>query len=343
MQGWKSTVRSRFFTTKELVIYSFIFLGACLLLYPKDKLDRYILIPERKNLELSIIYTRNLLRIWDAPAFRVHLLENLIQVGMMRDAEEEAKKLIGTPYEDRAYFALYRIEKSRYFARESSSTDLMQEYLVSTMEASKDKGLILEVHKEAILMNLPSVAMTSAERLYRLEGDISWLRKAYSYAVGLGDVQRALPYAIELYKKDIKEREKYLREMSYMLARSGEGRLLLEKHREAMGKSLYIEVLTRMEPKMLTPTQAERLVEDYLKLFMASKGYEARKRLFKSIVQMYLWREDYTGAKAFMARHYGEFIKDKETALFILKSAIATGDNHFALEVALKVKEEFIK
>lgn len=343
MQSLKPAVRTKFFTLRELVIYTFIFLGVCLLLYPKNRIERYILFPEQKNLELSLIYARNILKVWDVPAVRLHLVENLIQAGMVKDAEEEVRKLVGTSYEDRAYFALYKIEKFRYFAKESSRTDLMQEYLTKALNVSKDKRLILDIYKEAVLMNMPYTAMASAKELYRIEGDISWLREAYRYAIGLGDVERALSYAIELYRKDVEQREKYINDMSYMLAKSEEGKLLLEKYRNVMGESLYIEVLIRMRPDVFTSAQVEKLMEDYMKLFMNARSYEERKKLFKSIVHMYLWKKDYAGVKSFIAKYYREFIRDKEMSLFILRSALATGDNLFAREVAQRIKEEFVR
>lgn len=343
MQSWKPSVRSKFFTVRELILYSIVFIGVCIIIYPGRKIERYILTPERRNIELSIIYTRNILRIWDNPVLRVHLVDNLIQAGMLEDAEEEARKLMGTPYEDRAYFALYKIEKFRYFAKGSSRIDLMQEYLTKALRASKDKKFILEIYKEAVLMNIPYVAMVSAEELYKLEEDIFWLREAYRYAVGLGHIERALNYAIELYKKDIKQREKYKQDLAYMLLNSKEGKLLLEKYKDIMGESLYAEILIRMEPRMVTSAQMENLLEKYMELFMTTKDYNERRKLFINIVQMYLWKGDYEGAKAFIDKYYGEFINDKEMALFILKSALATGDTFFAQKIAQNIKEKFVR
>lgn len=343
MQAWKPVAKSRFFSVRELVIYFFIFLGVCLLVYPKARIERYISLPESRNLDLSIIYARNLLRASDLPVFRVYLVESLIQAGMIKGAEEETTRLLGTTYEDRGYFALYKMEKSRYFAGRSSGTDLMQDYLIKALRASEDKELILEIYREAVLMNLPYVAMLSSEKLYRLEENISWLKEAYKYALGLGNTEMALKYAIELYKKDVNQREKYKEDMAYLLLKSEEGKLLLEKYKAMMGELLYAEVLARIEPSMLTPVQVGEVMEEYMKLFMTTQDYEERKQLFMKIVQMYLWKENYAGAKAFIAKHYGPFIRDKEVALFILKSALAIGDTFFTQRMALEVKKVFIR
>lgn len=343
MLEWKPTVKSKFFTNREILIYLFLFVGVCVLLFPKERLKTYVLVPERVNLELSIIYAKNILKTQEDPLFRLHLVDSLIQAGRLEEAEREAKKLIGTQYTQRAYLALFKIEKIRYFSGKMSNKNLLQEYLLSALESTKEKELLIEIRKEALSMDLPEVVMISTERLYMLDRNVNWLKEAYNYAIALGKTEKALIYAFELYKSDPRGREQYINDIVYLLKKEPSGQQILEKQKKFIGEALYQNIITKLTTEVVASANTPIAIIEYTELFKKTKDYSERKKLFRKIVQLYLWSGDYQGLKVFISTYYKEFIRDKELARFILKSSMETGDTNFAQEIAKDIKEVYLK
>ncbi|MCS7262871.1 MAG: hypothetical protein N3C13_00865 [Aquificaceae bacterium] len=352
MQNWKPVVRDKFFLDRELVIYVVLFFGVCLLLFPRGRLEKYVLAPERANVELSILYVRNLLKIQEDPLLRLHLVDSLVQGGYVQEAEREARSLLNTPYADRAYLALFRAQKHKYFAGQNKSTELMQEYLLAALKLTQDRALILEIKKSATEMNLPFVVMQSAEKLYRLEEKLEWLREAYRYATALQETKYAILYASELSKREPARKDKYIKDITYLLGKDEKREENLQYLRRAFGEAVYAQVLSGLSAPQPTadgvvlqapPVELSTLLEEQKRLFVNSRSYAQRKALFKKILELYFARQDYEGARAFMLSHYREFAKDTDMALYVLKSAHATGDPRLAWEVAKELKEVHLR
>ncbi len=343
MQELKLTVKSKFFSIKEIIIYILIFTGVSVMLFPKGKLEEYSLTQEKSNIALYVIYIRNLLKIKDDDIIRLHLVGSLTQAGEFQEAELEAQKLLNTRYRDKAYMALYRIEKAKFFAKKGGDVQKMQTYLLEAIKSTNEKELLIEINREAISMNLPFVVMVSAEKLYQITGNVEWLKQAYRYAIALMDVEKALLYASELYRKDVSNRRNYVNDAVYIVKNNKEARDTLQKVSGKLDKSFYAELTKGL---LTTPQPVLALnigIKEYEKLFLQARSYKDRKVLFTKIVQMYLWKEDYDGLKKFIRMHYMEFAKDEEVLKLVLKSALATGDPFFAREIAEGIKKEVLK
>ncbi len=343
MRELKLTVKSKFFSIKEIIIYTLIFTGFSVILFPKGKLEEYALSQEKSNITLYVIYIRNLLKIKDDDIIRLHLVGSLTQAGEFQEAELEAQKLLNTRYRDKAYVALYRIEKAKFFAKKDGDVQKMQTYLLEAIKSTNEKELLIEINREAISMNLPFVVMVSAEKLYQITGNIEWLKQAYRYAIALMDVEKALLYASELYRKDVSNRRKYVNDAVYIVKNNKEGRSIIQKLSGKLDKSFYAELTRGL---LTTPQPGLALnigIKEYEKLFLQARSYKDRKVLFTKIVQMYLWKEDYDGLKKFIRMYYMEFAKDEEVSKLVLKSALATGDPTFAREIAEGIKKEVLK
>lgn len=346
MRELKLTVKSKFFSIKEIIIYTLIFTGFSVILFPKGKLEEYALSQEKSNITLYVIYIRNLLKIKDDDIIRLHLVGSLTQAGEFQEAELEAQKLLNTRYRDKAYVALYRIEKAKFFAKKDGDVQKMQTYLLGAIKSANEKELLIEINREAISMNLPFVVMVSAEKLYQITGNIEWLKQAYRYAIALMDVEKALLYASELYRKDVSNGKKYVNDAVYIVKNNKEGRSIIQKLSGKLDKGFYAELtrglLTTPQPGLALNIEIIELKE-YEKLFLQARSYKDRRVLFTKIVQMYLWKEDYDGLKKFIRMYYMEFAKDEEVSKLVLKSALATGDPTFAREIAEGIKKEVLK
>ncbi len=208
MRELKLTVKSRFFSTREIIIYILIFVGVSFMLFPKGKLESYALTEEKTNITLYVIYIKNLSRIKDDDTIRLHLVASLTQAGEFKEAELEAYRLLNTKYRDKAYVLFYNIEKAKFFSKKDGNIEKMQAYLLEAINSTKDRELLILVHREAISMNLPFVAMKSSEKLYKVTGEIEWLKRTYRYANALTDMEKSLSYAFELYKKDLSKKDR---------------------------------------------------------------------------------------------------------------------------------------
>lgn len=343
MRELRLTVKSRFFSTKEIIIYLLIFIGISFILFPKGKLESYVLTQEKTNITLYVIYIRNLSRISDDDTLRLHLVGSLTQAGEFREAELEAHRLLNTKYRDKVYVLLYNIEKAKFFSGKGGDMEKMQTYLLEAINSTSDKDLLLFVNKESISMNLPFVVMKSSEKLYKVTGEIEWLKQAYRYANAIMDAENSLLYASELYKKDGSNRKKYVTDAVYILKNNKKGtdilRILSNKIDKIFYEEITISLLTTEQTDIATNIQ----IQDYKKLFLQSRNYRDRKALFMKIVQMYLWKGEYNSVKEFIRLHYMEFSKDEEVLKFVLKSALATGDSAFAREIAEGIKREVLR
>lgn len=357
MQTYKPNVKSDLFTRNELLGFLILFIFVLFVVFPRGRLEKYLLTSEKTNAELFYIYTKNLASITGNKRIWVEAVKNMSMIGNVEIARRFSEEAEQRGDLDLAYLSLYFADKTRYFSGQGIDLQTLNSHLTRTAESTQDVDILMEIVKEGTGMGLPYPVMLSAEKLYRITGEIRWLKEAYRHAVASKSFRHIILFGSELYLLEPQNRTKYVQDAAYVLRTQKEGSYILSELKGKLPPAFYDRVLflasasaakTGEPDGQKTPSQkalAGRVadLEAYLSIFKNSKDPEKRKDLFIKIVQMYSWRGEYDEMKTFISEHFTEFLEDEKVNLFVLKMSLASGDPAFAHQIALKVKESLLK
>ncbi|MEZ0323584.1 MAG: hypothetical protein ABWJ98_04665 [Hydrogenothermaceae bacterium] len=376
---WKPTVQGKFVSNGEIFLFSFIVILIMILLFPKGKLEELVLEYKDSNVELANVYLENLVRINPDPQLKLLLAQRYFEIGNYKRSEEILEELEKSGLKSEVAFIRYQRLKFLYFLSKEQNQKLayykkMENLLTDIYQNEQRLDILEKVYKESVSMNMPYLSLKVAEKISKLKSnkDLKWLEIVYQKSLQVSDYKTAMEYLSILEELDKENYRHWLTEhyklslstKDYKAALKDAIKIINLYSDENIKKDIVFLLSKDEYPDKtvnqlseLYPSQRIFLLESlaevykikkeynraytlYIQLFNSSKNFEERKKLFIEIVNLFLAKRDYSNVKQFISKYYREFIKDKEIAKFILKSALATGDPTFAYKIALDIKEE---
>lgn len=374
---WKPTVQGKFVSNGEIFLFSFMVILIMILLFPKGKLEKLILEYKDSNIDLANIYLENLIKINPDPQLKLLLAQRYFEIGNYKRSEEMLSELEKSGLKSEVAFLRYEKLKFLYFSSQDENEKSvylkkMEQLLYESYRESSDITTLEKIFKESLSMNMPYLALEVAKKISKLKSDrdLKWLETVYKQSLQVEDYKTAIEYLSVLKELDRERYGYWLREhykvsialKDYTAALRDAIEILninsndpvkkdivfllsKEKNPENTVKQLIeiypsqrIFLLTSLAETYKVKKEFSKAYHLYLNLFNSSKSFEIRKKLFVETVNLLLASKDYESTKQFISQNYTEFLKDKETAKFILKSALATGDPKFAYKIALDIK-----
>ncbi|MGB9766764.1 MAG: tetratricopeptide repeat protein [Sulfurihydrogenibium sp.] len=219
-------------------------------------------------------------------------------------------------------------------------------YKTTLKAVSISKGNVFwlkEAFKQALATENYKDAQEFSLELYKIdeENRLIWLDKYYNISVVIKDYKSAV-YALKLLAEEDKNQEyKYYQKIVdiYLYTKdysSALNVLNMLYSKDSKNKYLWLDKIAQIYLSRKDYNQAFSL---YNQAFLSEKNYQKRKELFKKSAELLLWSKDYERLKVFLSTYYKDFLDDKEMAKFILKTALATGDQKFAYKIALDIKQ----
>ncbi len=351
---WKPTVKAKFIDNKEIAVFVIIFFLIAYILFPKGKIERFIL-EEDSNINLSNIYLKQLIKLNPDPNLKILMVERLIKLGKYDEVLDYIKELELYPEENikaKAFFSKYLILKTKYFSDQFSEEDKekirqeMKEILKSSYRKSLDLNFLEEIFKESLSMAFPDIALEVSLKINSIKPEnLHWLEESYKQSLATENYSIALNILRKLIMKDEKDKVFWLQKF-YNIS------LMLKDYDEALWSLNYLKVLDKnnevsYNKKILDLYLIRR---DYIKamdycLFLLEKerNFNKKKEYFKKTLEIAMYSKNYRLVKETIRKNYKNFLQDREMVKFILKSALATGDPKFAHEIALEIKNEVLK
>lgn len=206
-QKSKQYVLIRSFSIKEIFAFVAVFVGIAIFLFPKSELERRIFQEENTNLDLSITYLQNLLKVYKTP----EIFEGLVKRYSMKGDYLKAYKVIS---ESKKFFsqdnaillkAEYNILKSIYFSEQNQKNELiekMETILKNLVSTTKDDKVLLWAIKEGETLGRYMLVKYLIEKymylcMSNIECDLFILRSA----IATGDSGFAAHIAMKIAKK----------------------------------------------------------------------------------------------------------------------------------------------
>ncbi|MEJ5173210.1 MAG: hypothetical protein WHT47_05800 [Hydrogenothermaceae bacterium] len=374
---WKPTVQGKFVSNGEIFLFSFMVILIMILLFPKGKLEKLVLEYKDSNIELANIYLENLIKINPDQQLKLLLAQRYFEIGNYKRSEEILSELEKSGLKSEVAFLRYEKLKFLYFSSQDEKEKSvylkkMEQLLYESYRESSDLTILEKIFKESLSMNMPHLALEVAKKISKLKSDkdLKWLETVYKLSLQIEDYKAAVEYLSILKELD---RERY----GYWLMEHYKVSIAIKDHKTAMKDAIEILnlnptdtvkkdivfllskeenpenvvnqlidrypsqklfLLTSLAETYKVKKEFSKAYHLYLQLFNSSKDFEIRKKLFIEAINILLASKDYESMKQFISENYAEFLKDKETAKFVLKSALATGDPKFAYNIALDIK-----
>lgn len=257
----------------------------------------------------------------------------------------------------------------------------MKSFLRESLKYSFDLKQLDSIYRESLSLGFVDVGLEVCLKALKIEPNSTyWLKEAYKQSLATGDYKTAKEL---LYKLSITDKDnsiKWLTDLynlsigtkDYSMAIEV-SRYLAEIDRHNAGKyyrnivNIYIinndknSAINFLESLIkANTTDRDKLLELLVSIYISNKDYDGalnvymqdfekernkkrRKEIFKKIVQILLWKQDYEKVRYFLRQEYPSLIDDKETAKFVLKTALATGDIKLANEIARDLKKRYLE
>ncbi|NPB06982.1 MAG: hypothetical protein GXO03_05185 [Aquificae bacterium] len=329
MEPLRSRVVIKLFSWKEIVFFVAFFLALAALFFPAGKLEEYLEQDAATNAELTRKYTEALLRVKSPSQIKLAVLRRYAYEG----DEEKVLKLLKQVRKENPLEAdelEYELLKRKYFSsKDETVRRRMRVLLYRLIKGAKDERELKRLYREALSMNFPELAFEAAYRLALKTGSPYWKEEAFLLALQLSkkEVVERLAGSFEPRKPETARALYY-----YYLAKGDWRRALYYLNKAGPAKEeekIVLEFLAGRDEEALNellalfqknPDKAQKvLLETFRTLSYAGRQDEMRE-LIKSVLPLVKADE----------RFYAE----------ILKLALATGDAHFAAEVARLVARE---
>lgn len=297
---WKPVVKSKFFDLTELFVFCFFIIAISYLLFPKGKLERFIIDYKGPNIELANMYLENLIRINPDPNLKLLLAQRYIQLGNIEKSEKILREIEDTPLKHKAKYLRYTLLKRLYFSAESTNRKEslyreMEKLLSESMEESESLELLESIYKEAVSMAFHEIALNTSLKISSIlkNRDVNWLKIVFKHSLELRRHEIAVRYGTLLYELD---RENYI----YWLKQLYTVSVAFGLESEAVKTAI---LLSKIEPN-----NREKYIQDMVFILSKREDYESiinsllkiypedRFTLNEVLAQIYFVKKDYTRA-----------------------------------------------
>mgnify|MGYP001770632552 CR=1 FL=1 len=327
-------VLEEFFSKRELFAFVALFITILFLLYPGWRFKEYLEKDPRANIQLRIKYLNALYRVDKKPEFGELLVESYIQAGKYTEALQTLEDM------EKSAVDKLRISKLRYLLLKRLYFETLndayrkgaQSVLFEMARATDDYRLLQFIYEEGLKIRAPYASLEAGYRLAKLTKSLSWAEKAFNLAVGLKDLSKA---------KEVID-----------LVPSEDESSLLFKHKAYAQIGAYEEALREL--LALMNKEPSRRVKDldsllwlatksgkdpmtYLVEFIQQSEGREKKFFIMKAINYALGIKDIPKAKELIESYLTLYPNDPDYELFMVKSALATGDPYFASKVAEKI------
>ena len=257
-----------FFKYHELAFFVFVVLLISFALFPKGEIERYIEVGKEYNVDLTIVYLKELSRASTDYEQKVKyenlLIRRLISVGKEEEAINRINELakLGISEWDLALMSYYLL-KQRYFQNRESKEKIEEKLNQLYILSKGDEDRLRLVLEESVSMYVPSVSYRASYELYKLTKDKKMAQLAYSYAAYFKDQKVLQELSDFLGIKQVAstiELEDLKAELKRTSNKVERRKLFIEALKLAIAKQRYDVV--------------EQLVDDYGKEFIGDKEVE---------------------------------------------------------------------
>lgn len=371
---WKPVVKGKFVDNVEILLFTIFVLSTVFFLYPKGKIEEFILRYKDSNIDLANTYLENIIRINNDLNLKLLLAQRYAEIGNIKRSEEILKELENTSLRDKVLLIRYERLKFLYFL--TQDLDKKEKYrkdiktiLENFYKLSYNLKDLEKSYKESLSMGMPDVALNIAIKISKLkmDRDIYWLKTVYKDALANEKYEIALKYCEILKRTDvgnynfwlkeeyrislsmgdykkaldnaltlfISEDGEYRGDIAYLLSKVSSDELIYEYIQKYPGKKYdFLEILADFYTSQKRFKEAFSI---YREVYEYTKDKSRRRELFKKIVKMLLAFHQYEQVKVFINDHYIDHIGDLEMAKFVLSSSLATGDPNFSYKIAKEI------
>lgn len=310
-----ATKKAKFILEKKKIItwweLAGIFLLFSLILYilfPKGKLERYI-IAETKNYDLAIRYLETLISSYpDLEEFQISLLKFYIKKGYLKKAVNLIERMNKKKYRENIsfnktaynlYIDLYSETKNEYYLNKAKS------YLENLLNISNSTKVYEFVYKESLKFNFPHIRFRVLKLLVKAKLSQDTLKELFNLSIYFKDYKTAIWTIDKLYQinKSIK---------------------WLEKKADIY---LYVK------------KDINKAVSIYIKLLNMTKNKKLQTKYFLKALFILKWNKKYKQA-LYLSRKYENFFlytKNKTVLKRIIKFYLETGNLKDARRLSLKI------
>lgn len=195
------------FPIKEILGFVMLFAGLFIFLFPQGELEKRIFQEENSNLDLSIVYLKNISKIYKTPEIVGALAIRYAMKGDYSKAYEtinESKKFFSYDKKN-LLIAEYTILKNMYFSNQEQKKEIIEkierllENLVSTTKDSDD--LFWAIKESKTLGRYAFVKYLIQKYMYLCNDDTECDSFILKSALATGDSEFASQIAIKIAKK----------------------------------------------------------------------------------------------------------------------------------------------
>lgn len=333
----KRLVLSDIFSNLELVGFVLLIIFLSAVLFPKN-LEEILLNEEDVNVNLAITYLLALEKVTNDPLVHLKLAIEFSKKGDLNSALKELNRanlaLVPEKYRKRALLLQLNLYKSMFFiAEEENERKEILSYLRRTLYyllnlKQLNERELLELYKVSESFNLPDVGLKIA--LMLAKKDLNWKKLAIKKAVQLGKIDLAYSLIKSIPEDLLTEREEI---WAYQIAVTKKDYSTALKYLNLMAKRRVGFKVKRWREYLVLYLKTGRISEfEGLVRFFLDKMREKkeRKEVFRFAVNVFMWNGEYDKVKKLIMEYGLKLIDDPKFAIFLIKSAMATGDVKFS-------------
>lgn len=368
-EGWMSSVNNNFVRLKEILIFIVFAIVILILLFPKGKYKKILIISNGLNTQ-SVEINEYLFKKYSNLDSRLLLVQFYISLGKFDEAYTQLQYLNKDADENILRMVKYLILKARYFS--TQNTLKRREYsnemesLLTLLLSSNSLEILEWVYSESINLAYHKLAFTASKKISALKNNqnIKWLRAVYKHALELADYTTALEYLAYLSRIDSQNKILWMEEYYKIAAAIGKYELAINtllkicdlgifSNERCHKELLWLILKSQKEPEILLGNYKSKYLDVIINAYMINKQYNRvvetylsikdptqKNAIFKKIVTHFLSLNNYTELKNFLQEYYKDYINDLSLAKFILKAALATGDMELSYKIAKDIRRQ---